>query len=109
MNDIEEQILECFPSGSYALSALLRLLDIVESDEVPGDSMARLISIEAEDGRLLDIIRWQDLFDLSLEVAGESWTGAAELVDVARFGHFTDGELPWEKMSFSTGLVRSAA
>ena len=34
MNAIEEQILECFPSGSYALSALLRLLEIVESDEV---------------------------------------------------------------------------
>jgi hypothetical protein len=35
MNAIEEQILECFPSGSYALSALLRLMDIVESDKVP--------------------------------------------------------------------------
>ena len=34
MNALEEQILECFPSGSYALSALLRLMDIVESDEV---------------------------------------------------------------------------
>ena len=35
MNAIEEQILDCFPSGSYALSALLRLMDIVESDRVP--------------------------------------------------------------------------
>ena len=35
MNAIEEQVLDCFPSGSYALSALLRLVDIVESDEVP--------------------------------------------------------------------------
>ena len=35
MNIIEEQILDCFPSGSYALSALLRLVDIVESDQVP--------------------------------------------------------------------------
>ena len=34
MNALEERILECFPSGSYALSALLRLMDIVESDEV---------------------------------------------------------------------------
>jgi S-adenosylmethionine synthetase len=76
---------------------------------VPGDRMARLISIEAGDGRLLDITRWQDLFDLSLDAAGESWTGAADLVDVARFGHFTDGELSWEKMSFSTGHVQSAA
>jgi len=35
MNAIEERILECFPSASYALAALLRLLDIVESDSVP--------------------------------------------------------------------------
>lgn len=35
MNAIEEQILDCFPSGSYALSALLRLMDIVESEEIP--------------------------------------------------------------------------
>ena len=35
MNTIEEQVLDCFPSGSYALSALLRLVDIVESDQVP--------------------------------------------------------------------------
>jgi hypothetical protein len=35
MNAIEERILECFPSGSYALSALLRLMDIVESDKIP--------------------------------------------------------------------------
>jgi hypothetical protein len=35
MNAIEERILDCFPSGSYALTALLRLVDIVESDKVP--------------------------------------------------------------------------
>ena len=35
MNAIEERILDCFPSGSYALSALLRLMEIVESDKVP--------------------------------------------------------------------------
>src|SRR5262245_50898898 len=29
-----ERILDCFPSGTYALTALLRLLDVVESDEV---------------------------------------------------------------------------
>ena len=34
-NSIADQILDCFPSGSYALSALLRLMDIVEADTVP--------------------------------------------------------------------------
>jgi hypothetical protein len=29
------RVLDCFPSGAYSLSALLRLLDIVESDAVP--------------------------------------------------------------------------
>lgn len=32
---IAERILDCFPSGSYALTALLRLLDIVETNAVP--------------------------------------------------------------------------
>ena len=31
---LAEQILECFPGGSYAFAALLRLLDIVESNSV---------------------------------------------------------------------------
>jgi hypothetical protein len=35
MTAIEEQILDCFPSGSYALSSLLRLVDIVEDRQVP--------------------------------------------------------------------------
>ena len=32
---IEDQILDCFPSGNYAMTALLRLLDIVVTDKVP--------------------------------------------------------------------------
>lgn len=32
---IAERILDCFPSGTYALSALLRLMDIVETGSVP--------------------------------------------------------------------------
>ncbi|MBM3276001.1 MAG: hypothetical protein FJZ00_12675, partial [Candidatus Sericytochromatia bacterium] len=32
---LAERILDAFPSGSYALSALLRLLDIVESRSIP--------------------------------------------------------------------------
>ncbi|MCY3853322.1 MAG: hypothetical protein OXG03_07115 [Gammaproteobacteria bacterium] len=34
MNMLERQILDCFPSGKYALTSLLRLVDIVESDHV---------------------------------------------------------------------------
>lgn len=32
---MNERVLDCFPAGVYALHALLRLLDVVESDEVP--------------------------------------------------------------------------
>ena len=35
MTDLSNRILDCFPSGNYALVGLLRLLDIVESDTVP--------------------------------------------------------------------------
>ena len=35
MNDLSTRILDCFPTGNYALVGLLRLLDIVESDAVP--------------------------------------------------------------------------
>ena len=32
---IADQILDCFPAGTYALTGLLRLLDIVESRAIP--------------------------------------------------------------------------
>ena len=33
--NLSDRILDCFPSGSYALSGLLRLLDIEETTTVP--------------------------------------------------------------------------
>lgn len=35
MRTIEQQVLDCFPSGTYSLTGLLRLVEIVESDRVP--------------------------------------------------------------------------
>jgi S-adenosylmethionine synthetase len=75
----------------------------------PGDTSARLVSIEGEDGRLLNVSPWQSLFDLSLEGSGEGWTGNANLLDVARYGHFTNGELPWEKLRFASFARQEAA
>lgn len=66
----------------------------------PGDRVGRLISIEAEDGRLLDVERWQNLFDLSLKASGDSWTGVTDLVEVARNGHFLNDRFPWERLRF---------
>jgi S-adenosylmethionine synthetase len=50
----------------------------------PGDPQARLFSIENEKGDLIDGRPWEELFDLSLESSGDSWTGSSDLVGVAR-------------------------
>jgi len=68
----------------------------------PGDREGRLLSIENEDRKQLDPKPWQGLFNLSLEVSGEKWSHAANLVTIARFGHFTDGDLEWENLSFTS-------
>jgi len=67
----------------------------------PGDSQARLFSIENEKGDLIDGRPWEELFDLSLESSGDAWTGSCDLVRVARFGHFTNAESPWENLSIT--------
>jgi S-adenosylmethionine synthetase len=75
----------------------------------PGDASARLISVEAEGGSLLENGPWQTLFDLSLEASGQSWTGVADLLSVARFGHFTEEGVPWEKLRFAPNSRQAAA
>jgi S-adenosylmethionine synthetase len=66
----------------------------------PGDTAFRIIALTAEDGRPLDPRRWASLTDLRLEAAGDAWTGAADPVQLARHGHFTDPRLPWETIRF---------
>ena len=75
----------------------------------PGDTSARIITIEGNRGETLDIRPWQALFDLSLESSGEAWTGAADLLRVARFGNFTEENLPWEKLQFAPLTQQAAA
>lgn len=75
----------------------------------PGDAELRLFSLEAEGGRQLDTRAWSSLVDLSLAAAGEAWTGAADLVEVARWGHFTEAEAPWEGLRISPSRPRLAA
>lgn len=66
----------------------------------PGDERARVLSLRDETGGALDAQRWAALFDLSLAGSGDRWTGRVNLVEVARWGHFTDPALPWERTSF---------
>lgn len=66
----------------------------------PGETAFRIVSLTAEDGRCLDPRRWASLIDLRLEAVGDAWTGIADLVTLARHGHFTDPRLPWETIRF---------
>ena len=68
----------------------------------PGDREGRLLSIENEDRKLLDPKPWQRLFNLSLEASGENWAHTADLVEIARYGHFTDDDLEWENLFFTS-------
>lgn len=68
----------------------------------PGETTAQILSIEAGDGSPIPPDSWQLLFDLSLLAAGEAWTDSANLLEVARFGHFTDAARPWEQLRFAT-------
>jgi hypothetical protein len=61
-------------------------------------------------GANLETTRWAGMFDLSLAGAGDRYTGATDLVDVSRYGHFTDPELTWERVRFDDpgchGVIR---
>jgi S-adenosylmethionine synthetase len=67
----------------------------------PGDEEARLVSLQNELGEDLSVTRWQQLLDLSLAGTGDRWTADSNLVDVARYGHFTNPDLPWEQLAFN--------
>ena len=90
---IADRILDAFPSGSYALSALLRLMDTL--GWFPGDREARVLEIAGAAGECVSAERVARCVDLTLEKSGEAFL-VRDLVEVARWGHFEEGERPWE-------------
>jgi S-adenosylmethionine synthetase len=66
----------------------------------PGSERAHVLGIRDEAGRSLEAERWWSLLDFSLTGAGKRFTSATDLVEVARQGPFTDGNLPWERLHF---------
>jgi hypothetical protein len=66
----------------------------------PGDEKFSIISMMDGSGAGLETSRWGARFDLSLAGAGDRYTGTADLVEVARYGHFTNAALPWERVCF---------
>ena len=61
----------------------------------PGDRSARLLRATGVGGRNLEISQLLKHFDLSLKKSGESFC-VDHLVELARWGHFTDLDFPWE-------------
>jgi S-adenosylmethionine synthetase len=68
---------------------------------LPGAEQAQIVSVEDESNNQFDPGRWSRLFDLSLASVGESFTGVHDLIDIARFGHFTRADLGWEQIRLS--------
>ena len=65
----------------------------------PGDRAFRIVSLVGA-GATLDPRRWAGLIDLSLLKAGERCAGTPALPELARYGHFTLPEHPWERIEF---------
>jgi hypothetical protein len=64
----------------------------------PGDRSARVVSVAGSGighGRLNEAA---SLFDLSLLVSGTQFNPGG-LMEVARWGHFSHAEFPWERVS----------
>ena len=63
----------------------------------PGDREFRIVSLVGGQTSL-DPHRWARLIDLSLARAGESYAALAGLAGLARYGHFTSPDRPWERL-----------
>jgi S-adenosylmethionine synthetase len=63
----------------------------------PGDQVFRIVSLQTPNG-CLNPSRWESIFDLSLAAAGDLYAGAADPVMLARYGHFSSSEAPWERL-----------
>lgn len=61
----------------------------------PGARDAEILRVEG--ASLEQAIRCAGLLDASLLASGETWSALRGLAEVARWGHFTDPELPWER------------
>jgi S-adenosylmethionine synthetase len=66
----------------------------------PGDETFSIVSLTEGNGATVDPERWSPMFNLALASAGDRYTGSANLVQVARHGHFTDAGFPWERVRF---------
>jgi S-adenosylmethionine synthetase len=66
----------------------------------PGDEASRIVALRDGNGMALDSGRWARLMDLSLASAGESYALTPALPALARYGHFSSPDRPWEAIRF---------
>jgi S-adenosylmethionine synthetase len=64
----------------------------------PGDRAARILQILTDKGELSTSGALTEMIDLSLVHSGEKFSVPENLVELARWGHFTCGSPPWEKI-----------
>jgi S-adenosylmethionine synthetase len=64
----------------------------------PGDRAARVLQIQTEKGELGNSGALTEMVDLSLARSGERFSLPDALTDLARWGHFADCSMPWEKI-----------
>jgi S-adenosylmethionine synthetase len=60
----------------------------------PGDRAARVLRVEAEGGLMLEPLRFEKMFDLSLHRSGTTYP-VEDLVRLARWGHFAEAQGQW--------------
>lgn len=65
----------------------------------PGQAEAQILSLHG-DGQVLDASRWAPLLDRTLAGVGQRYTSPGMLTDIARFGHFSSQDRPWERLHF---------
>ena len=67
----------------------------------PGATAAKIVSLTNERGEQLDASRWGRLMNLSLQSVGCRYARTPNLAEVARWGHFTLLDRPWERISLN--------
>lgn len=64
----------------------------------PGDRAARVLQLLTEKGELSASGVLTEMVDLSLARSGERFSLPDTLIELARWGHFADSSMPWEKI-----------
>ena len=64
----------------------------------PGDSAARVLRIETDKSEIPASNAVVQMVDLTIARSGTRFSRLDDLVEIARWGHFADGDLPWEEI-----------